>query len=196
MGAQDRSLRAVAQPFAGQVHGYNRNEQSDQTVDIATKLGDLGNLANDTATPLLPLQDNLIRILRPKSGHIIEAYFTMSLTTANAETNPYLKLSVWRVTSDTDMTALTPSEATINAHMLQLFGATTPLTNTAGQPITCDAINILPLIPQAGDTNYIEDCFTIGVHFYAADGITRATPSNGTGYRLRKFQIDLSATVI
>lgn len=196
MGTFDRTLRNVAQPFAGQVMGYNRNEQSDQTVDIATKLGDLGNLANDTATPLLPLSDNLIRVLRPAKGHIVEAYFTLSLSTANAETNPYLKISIWRVTSDTDMTALQPSEALINAHMTQLFGSSTPLTNTAGQPITIDTLNILPLIPQVGDTNYVEDCFTIGVHFYQSSGTTRATPSNGTGYRLRKFQIDLSATVV
>lgn len=186
----------MAQPFIGQVMGYNRNEQSDQTIDVATKLGDLGNLANDTVTPLLPLQDNLIRILRPAKGHIIEAYFTLSLTTATAETNPYLKLSIWRVTSDSDMTALQPSEATINAHMLQLFGSTTPLTNTAGQPISVDGLNILPLVPQVGDTNYIEDCFTVGVHFYKSDGNTRVTPSNGAGYRLRKFQIDFSATVV
>lgn len=196
MGATDRTLRSAAQPFTGQVMGYNRNEQSDASIDTATKLGDLGNLANDTGTPLLPLQDNLIRILRPANGHIVEAYFNMSLITANAETNPYFKISVWRVTSDTDLTPLQPSEAVINAQMLQLTGQTTPFTQQAGQTITIEGLNILPLIPQVGDTNYIEDCFTIGVHFYTSNYMTRATPLNSVGYKLRRFQVDFSASVV
>lgn len=200
MGASDRILRSNAQPFIGNVFGYNRSEQSDQEIDIANSYGDLSQLANAYVVASggvsdIPQQDNMIRILRPKSGQIVDAHFTMAIRFASAETNPYFKLSVHKVTSSTDFTRLTPTEDQINACMVKLTGATTPFSGTAGQVTAIDALNILSLIPQVGDSNYIEDCFTIGVHFYQSGGIGRATPSNGSGYQLSKFLVEMSAQV-
>lgn len=200
MGSSDRTLRSTAQPFLGQILGYNRNEQSDQSVDSCSASGDLSQLSNQLVVGSggatdIPQQDNIIRIARPKSGQIVDAHFTMAVRTATAETNPYFKISVWHVTSATDLTRLTPSEATINQQMIALTGATTPFTNTAGQVINIDALNILSLLPQSTDSGYNEDFFTIGVHWYASNGSTRITPSNGTGYKLTKFSVEMSATV-
>lgn len=200
MGSSDRVLRTNAQPFIGNIFGYNRSEQSDQEVDIASSYGDLGQLANayvvaSTTSTDVPQQDNMIRILRPKSGQIIDAHFTMAIRFASAETNPYFKISVHTVTSSTDFTRLTPTEAQINACMVKVTGATTPYSGVAGNVTMLDAVNILSLIPQVGDSSYIEDCFTIGVHFYASDGVTRVTPSNGSGYQLSKFLVEMSAQV-
>lgn len=195
MGSTDRLLRNPAQPFFGHIFGYNSNEQSEQDISNALLLGDLNNLANNSGGGYTPGQDNMVRILRPKSGHILEAHFTMALRFASAETNPYFKISVHKVTSSTDLTRLTPSEAEINASMLKLTGSTTPYSGTAGQITAMDALNILPLIPQTDSADYVEDCFTMGVHFYQSNGVNRATPSNGSGYKLYKFRIELSASV-
>jgi hypothetical protein len=166
---------------------------------IATLIGDLSQLGNafiigSGGVTDIPQQDNMVRILRPKSGQIIDAHFTLAIQTATAETNPYFKVSVHKVTSSTDFTRLTPTEAQINACMVKITGGTTPFTNTAGQTITLDAVSIISLIPQSGDADYIEDCFTIGVHFYTSTGL-RATPLNSTGYRLNKFFVEMSAIV-
>lgn len=200
MGSSDRILRLESQPFIGNIFGYNRSEQSDQEVDIANAYGDLSQLANALVVGSggasdIPQQDNMIRILRPKSGQIVNAHFTMAVRFASAETNPYFKLSVYKVTSSSDLTRLTPTEAQINACMVKITGATTPFSGTAGQVTAIDALNILNLIPQAGDADYVEDCFTIGVHFYASDGIRRVTPSNGSGYQLQKFLVEMNAKV-
>lgn len=200
MGASDRLLRANAQPFVGNIFGYNRSEQSDQEVDIATAYGDLSQLANafvvgSGGVSDIPQQDNMIRILRPKSGQIIDAHFTMAIRFASAETNPYFKISIYKVTSSTDLTRLTPTEEQINTCMTKLTGATTPFSGSAGNITAIDALNIRQLIPQSSDADYVEDCFTIGVHFYASDGKTRNTPSNGSGYLLQKFLVEMSAQV-
>lgn len=200
MGSSDRTLRDNAQPFLGHIFGYNRNEQSDNSIDACSASGDLSQLSNQFVVGSggatdIPQQDNMIRIGRPKSGQIIGAHFTMAVRTATAETNPYFKLSVWHVTSATDLTRLTPTEDIISQHMRALTGADTPFTNTAGQIINVDALNILSLIPLSTDSGFNEDVFTIGVHWYASNGITRATPSNGSGYKLIKFQVELSALV-
>lgn len=202
MGQLENALRDQAIPFFGQIAGYNRSDLSDidvtQTSPIVAGasptggLGGLGDLFYLSNVGGAPVQNNLIRILRPQFVQVIAAYLTLSLTTANAETIPKFYVTVGTgFTTSTGLVPSTPTLADIIANHTLLKGDSNPWTTPNGLAgtITINKLNILGKIPARGDTNYRDDCFVIGVHFLQ-------TPNNGTGYKLTKFEVNLSGVVI
>jgi hypothetical protein len=190
MGNSNNTLRDTAIPYSGQIMGYNRNDQSDQDIMQADRLGDIRELGNGFVVASggvtdIPKKDNFIRILRPRYGKIVEAYLTIVLITADLETSPS-----FYVTAGTPFSSgITPAALTLTEiqrlHTI-LVGNSSPFTNSAGLPISVEKLNITKLIPQVGQANYSEDCFNVGVHFLQ-------TPLNSSGYRLRNFMVELSA---
>lgn len=192
MGRSNNALRDTAIPYLGQIMGYNRNEQSDQDITKADRLGDLNNIANSFilgtgGSSNIPGVNNMIRILRPRYGKIVEAYLTLVIITANAETAPSFQISAGTGFSSGVIPVIPPPDQVLAIHKA-LTGSATPFQNTAGLPIVVEKLSLSKLIPQVGDPNYNEDCFVIGIHF-------PQIPNNGTGYRLVNFMVDGSALV-
>lgn len=198
MSVQDKNQRTKAIPYFGQVCGYNRSAISDNDVsvtfvnqnattdnsDTLKGYGDLGPIIRNVSQ-----NDYMIRILRPKFGHIIQAYLNIGITFAAAETSPKFNISVGNSFQADGLTANTSSSTYISSCMNQLSPPNgTPFTGTAGQPLTFYKINIQPLIPQVGATNYTPDFYSIGLHFPTA-------PTMSGLFHLSKFFITGSILV-
>lgn len=184
MGTLDKHLRKVAIPYYGQVMSYNRSEVSDQDVSVANNQGDLWPIvdgAYNSAT------DYMVRILRPQFAQILQAYLNISLTFDSTEPSPKFYVSAGSGYGTDGVTAVVPSNSYIKEAHFKITGQTPPFTATAGQPITAYKLNILPLIPQDGDTNYSPDSFVVGVHFLQVPV--------WTNFHLQKFFVTGSALV-
>lgn len=173
----DKALRQQAVPYYGQIFGYNRSENSDQDVSKTILNPGTGGPSNDPsmsgAGDLYPLINNtaqndyMIRILRPKFGHIIQAYLTISLTFAAAEANPNFNISVGNGFNADNVTPIVPNSAFIAGCMNVLKPSGNTFSGVAGQPYNL-TLNIQSLIPQVGSANYVPDFYTIGLHFPVA----------------------------
>lgn len=206
MGANDKDMRKTAVPYYGQILGYNHSEVSDQDVsqsstneqaggggflpgDTTAKpmesgLGDLYNLVGNSSQT-----DYMIRVLRPKFGQIVQSYLNISLTFATTEPNPKFKISVGGPFATDNITAQVPSLSFISNCMTLLNPPSgNYFTGSAGQAIVMYGINIQPLIPQVGQTNYVQDCYSIGIHFASA-------PVQSGTYHLTKFFVTGSIIV-
>lgn len=184
MGTQDRNLRRQAIPYIGQIMTYNRSEQSDQDVSSAQTLGDIRQfLYNPNGQ-----KDFIVRILRPQFGQIIQAYLNISLTFDSTETSPKFYVSAGSGYAADGITAVVPPSSYILQTHQQITGQAAPLTGVAGQPLTAYKLNILPLIPQIGSSNYSIDSYVVGMHFLQ-------TPVMTGLFHLQKFFITGSALV-
>lgn len=164
-----------------QVFGYNRNEQSDNDISLATKLADLSPLVTPTGT------DIYVRILRPLRAQLVAAYLSLTMQTAPSEPNPSFTVSITKTTSDTDLTIVTQTAAQIAKDHLALHGNSAPFSNTAGQALVLDRLDLSALLPAYGSADYRADCFVVGIHF-------KTVPVSG--YHLYRFQIDGSALIV
>lgn len=198
----DNALRNQAIPFLGQIAGYNRSDQSDLDINSVSAvvsgasptggLGGLGDIFYLTNIGGAPVQNNLIRILRPQFIQAVAAYLTLSINTANAETDPAFYVTVG--TGYSGAGSLVPSVPTtqqiIDNHTL-LKGNSSPWTTPNGLAgaVTINKLNILKALPAYGTANYRDDCFVVGIHF-------RKTPANSAGYKLLKFTVDMSGVVV
>lgn len=183
----DLRLKNNAIPYLAQIFGYNRNEQSDNNISLATNRGDLAFLAN-TGFGFVPLKDNYIRILKPSAGQIISAFASIALTMAASEPFSSFRLSITKTTSETDLTVVSLTDAQIAASHARIKGSSTPYSNSAGQAIVVDRADISSLLPKYGSTDYRSDCFVLGIHF-----IQQPVSS---GFSLVKLNVDGSALVV
>lgn len=178
----DLRYRNGAIPTLLQVLGYNRSEQSDNDISLATNLGDLTALVTPTGT------DYYIRVLRPLRAQLVAAYLSLTIQTGATEPNPSITVSVSKTTSDTDLTVITQTAAQILQNHQVLKGSSTPFAAlSAGQAINIDRLDITALLPKYGSADYRKDCFVIGIHF-------KTVPA--AGFHLYRFQVDGSALIM
>lgn len=192
-GTSDKTQRPKAIPYQSQIFGYNHSENSDNDISLALPnpgtlgpttdpslggLGDLYTLVSGTSQ-----KDYMIRFLRPKFGHIIQAYLNIGITFAAAETSPKFNLSVGGDFQSDHLTANVPSAAFIAGCMNVLSPPNAlPFTGVAGKASTFYNINIQSLVPQTANTNYNSDMFSVGVHFLV-------NPTLSGTFHLTKFFI-------
>lgn len=184
MGTLDKSLRQVAIPYNGQVMTYNRSESSDQDISQGTNTGDLTPFTYNSGQ-----KDFMVRILRPHFGQIVQAYLNISLTFDSTEPSPKFYVSAGSGYAADGVTAVVPSSTYILSAHQQITGQAAPLSGAAGQPLTFYKLNILPLIPQYGATNYSSDSYVVGIHFLQVPVMTGL-------FHLQKFFVTGSALVI
>lgn len=190
----DLQFRKNSIPFLGQIFGYNRNELSDNDISQAGTYGDLQYLANPTTLisgyggSYYPQKDNYVRILRPMRSELVGVYLSLALKMDSAEPLPELRISIAKTTSETDLSVISLTLAEILAKHETLKGASTPFTNTAGQLISINKLDLTPLIPTFGDPDFRSDCFVLGLHF-------PNTPI-ATGFHLYKLEINASALIV
>ena len=192
MGSQDKNLRQIAIPYYGQIMGYNRAEQSDQDVSVASTVlgsnvpaqGDLYPFTYNSGQ-----KDFMVRVLRPQFGQLIEAYLNLSLTFDTTETSPKFYVSAGSGYGTDGVTPVVPSSNYITYAHQAISGQSSPFTGIAGQPITQYKLNILPLLPTApGTTSYSPDSFVVGIHFLQVPVMTGL-------FHLQKFFVTGSALV-
>jgi len=181
----DLDYRKNSIPYLAQIFGYNRNEMSDQDITNARALGDLTNLANGM---FLPLKDNYIRILRPSRSEIVSAYLSLSLKMSASEPNSSFKVSITKVTSNTDLSVVALTAAEIASKHRTIRGNDQPFSNTAGQLISAFKLDLAPLIPKYGNPDFRKDCYVVGIHF--------PTQPVSSGFKLYKFEINGSALIV
>lgn len=182
MATNDNNQRNKAIPYYGQIVGYNRAANSDQDISITSinpgtgvAGGNAALLGNGDLFPIITAvsqTDYMIRILRPKFGHIIQAYLNIGLTFAASEPNPKFRISVGSDFQADQFTANTPNNTFITSCMNILSPNVAYFTGTAGKPITIYKLNIQPLLPQVGSANYVPDFYAIGLHFVTAPVMT------------------------
>jgi len=126
-----------------------------------------------------------IRLTRPHGAEVVEAYLSLQLTAA-AASGFTARLMIGRF-SDSNLTASSSyTEAEIAAGHLKLTGASTAFSVSAGGTLYIDDLNLLPGIPQPGDTDYNDDGFVLVIVFGSAPAIT-------SGYNLDAFRVTCSA---
>lgn len=190
----DLSFRKKSIPFLGQIFGYNRNEASDSDISLADRYGDLEYIANPTTLvpgyggSSLPQKDNYIRILRPMRSELVGVYLSLALKMDSAEPVPELRISIAKTTSETDLSVISLTLAEILAKHETLRGNSSAFTNTAGQLISINKLDLTPLIPTFGDPDFRSDCFVLGLHF-------PNTPI-AAGFHLYKLEINASALIV
>ena len=201
MHTHDNNLRQQAVPYQGQIFGYNRSENSEQ--DISQTLMNpptqhvVASLVNPSMSgkgDLAPLIFNNtgnyfpIRILRPKFGQIVQAYLTIGLTFSASETSPLFSVYVGSGFQTDGLTPSTPTLSFINQCMNVINPSSNYFTGVAGQ-MYYKLVNILPLIPQVGDTNYNENFYVVGLYFPQA-------PVMSGLWHLYKFNVTGSIIVV
>lgn len=181
MGSRDLALRETAIPFYANVWGYNRNEQSDQSIMQATNLGDLTNFASAGTLSRI----NAIRVLQPQWGDLIEANLNLKFTLASAEAARQLRIGIGNFSSGyTAQTSYT--EAFIDSQHKLITGRTTPYSISAAGTFNQSKINLQPALYHQDDAQFVRDAFVLLLVFDQA-------PSTGSGWSFDKFEINCSA---
>lgn len=198
----DKTLRGEAIPYYGQIFGYNRSENSDQDISKTYTSPGIVGLPGVSTDPslsgtgdLYPIINNIsqnnymIRILRPKFGHIIQAYLTLNLTFSASETHPNFNVSVGSGFNLDNLTPVTPTTGFIANCMNVLNSPTGGTFNGTAGAATNLVLNIQSLVPQVGNANYVPDFYTIGLHF-------PNTPVMSGSFHLNKFFVTGSIMVV
>lgn len=201
MKVYDMNLRQQAVPYQGQIFGYNRSENSEQDISqtlmnlptqhVVSSLvnpsmsgrGDLSPLILNTSQNFYP-----VRIIRPKFGQIVQAYLSIGLTFSASETSPNFSVYVGSGFNTDGLTPLTPTVSFVNSCMNVLNPTGGYFTGSAGQ-MYYKVLNILPLIPQVGATNYNENFYVVGLYFPQA-------PVMSGLWHLYKFNVTGSIIVV
>jgi hypothetical protein len=185
----DLDFRKKTIPYLGQIYGYNRNEKSDTDISRSLAAGDLINLAKVWGP--LPLKDNYIRILRPARSELVGVYLSLALRMATTEPLSQMLVSVTKTVAENNLAVVALTDAEIIAKHRTLRGSDAPFSNTPGQLIVINKLDLTPLIPKFGDPDFRTDCFVIGLHFPA---VPHATID--TGFKLTKFEVNGSALIV
>lgn len=166
MSLTDKATREKAVPFQslpfdGINSGYNKLVQSSKVEQV-----------------------NPIRMTQPEKGDIIEAYFTLQMTAPDAS-DINMRLAIGEYQDGTDDPKSKYGNQYLDRHHAIITGESSPFNIPAGtQKIFLD-MNLLPLIPQRGDTQYRSDAFILVIAFDSA-------PSE-SGYSVDKFILSCSA---
>lgn len=184
MGAADLALRSRAIPYYANIWGYNRSEDSDNDISVATNLGDVTNLApaiygaGGTIAAINP-----VRFLLPQYGNIVAANLHLSFTIAPGETSArQLRLAIG--TFGQYWVANTSySEAYINASHQLITGRTTPFSIAPGETFNYDTIELTKALYAKDSPYFNPDGFVLLLCFDQA-------PSTGSGYYFVKCDVE------
>lgn len=166
--ASDKTTRETAVPFVANPFCVNLGIPSNDAIQLTDFFGTIS-----TTTAL-----RVMRMSKPDRGNLIQAYMNLFMTAGSALT---AKVAIGRFDTD-GVTAVTPTQAEIDASHLKLTGTNTPFTASGGVLII-DGLNLLSQIPKKGETNFNADGFVVIVQF--SRDITSSDP-------VRRFEISCS----
>lgn len=183
MATKDRALRSTSIPYYANVWGYNRTENSDQDISLASFTGDLAKMipaSYFTSEAISTI--NPIRVLQPQYGDIIEANLNLKFSLASAEGARKFRIAIGKFASRyTAETAY--SEQYIDASHAKITGRNTPYDIPPAGSLTIPRVNLYPAMYHRGDVDFRDDAFVVLLCFDQA-------PSKGAGYTFTKFEID------
>lgn len=147
----DKKTRDLAIPF--EATSYRKN--SAGTVNA----GALG--TSDAG--LIQSSDLLVavRCSTPDRGALTEAHLNLIMQVHAATT---VKVAIGRFDTDGITAVASYTQAEIDAMHLKLTGSSAAIASSAGT-LFIDGLNILPLIPKRGDTNFNADGFIVLLQF-------------------------------
>ena len=173
--ATDKSTRKEAITFRGQWFSNLNYGGTCVILEDGQADGDL--------RPFSLGSSALVRIAKPTKGQLIEARLTARFKVPNT-TGTQLSIYVGKFQSD-GVTAATISDAEIARMHEILTGESTPFTYTSGEEVFIDGLNLMPLIPKEGSTDFNEDAFIVGLKLSLA--------GSSAQWYLRDFKVDCSA---
>ncbi len=180
----DLNTRNKAIPYYANIWGYNRTEDSDQSITgsvghFTMNFGDLENFQPGFGT-LNTI--NPIRILQPHYGDIINANLTLVFTLASAEIARQFRIAIGyfgsNYAAETNYT-----QAHIDESHKKITGRDSPYQIAAAGSFTNFAINLTPALYKRGDALFQDDAFVLLLVFDQA-------PSTGAGWTFTKCNID------
>lgn len=169
----DNALRYKAIPYRANWFD-NSSGIGNQFIPDSTITGDLSVLMTGIGT------GGMIRFLRPFKGDIISAKLTMNGVTP-ATGFGELRFYKGAFAADGVSKGTARTEAQIAADWLKL-GYTAAWFYGTQDNVFVDGLDIMPLIPKRGDSDYNEDSFILGVDLFLKDG--------GSDWHLYDFKID------
>lgn len=102
----------------------------------------------------------VMRLSKPERGNLIQAYLNLIMSISSPVT---AKVAIGRFDTD-GMTAITPTQAEIDASHFLLTKTTSPISSS-GSSFIIDGLNLISQIPQKGETNYNADGIVLIVQF-------------------------------
>lgn len=170
----DKQTRKEAVTFRGQWFSNLNYGGTGSTLEDGQADGDLRDFSLGSSTK--------VRIATPAKGQLIEARLTTRFTVPSTA-GTQLSIYIGKFNSD-GVTMQTISDTEIAQMHKRLTGLDSPYTFTAGQEVFIDGLNLMPLIPERGDTEFNEDAFIIGLKLSLA--------GSSSQWRLRDFKVDCS----
>lgn len=172
MSESDKATRNTAVPFTANPYCVNLGQPNDDdSLQIVDFFGTV------YATPAL----RVMRMSSSNRGNMIQAYLNIFLTVATSIT---AKIAIGRFDTD-GVTAVTPTQAEIDASHLKLTGTSSAISSSGGSLII-DGLNLLKQIPTKSDPNFNVDGFVLIVQF------SRDLTTND---RLQRFEVACSMQI-
>lgn len=161
MGERDNALRTRAIPFRANWYD-NTSGIGNQFEPGVTATGDLTAIGTGAGN------GGLIRLCRPHYGDIVSAFLTLQAT---APVMAPTELRFYKGDFDSDgLTALsTYSEARKAGDWLEISGFSDYINYGSQDNVFIDGLDISPIIPKRGDSDYNEDGFILGVDLSCRD---------------------------
>lgn len=217
MGSLDRQIRNEAVTMRGSIFGHNYKDETEYDLTYGAYSGnggtsDICNLVGISTANGLPVTPtpnaiNVIRILQPHYGEIVECYIDyVSVRFATAAGgvpgkeggagSGNLKFAIGDFTNnDFNTPRASYSLTEINADWLKISGRTTGLTISGGgdSRITASRLNLLPALKKANSGLFLEDGFNLLMVFN--DGLYAPLGSDAGGnFALEFFRLAISVT--
>lgn len=191
MSLGDKHLRDNAIAFRADWWGNNTLllnffDNNDNMTGDLRKLTASGYFNPTTFFP----QQVPMRFTQPEQGQLINAALTLNIT---APSNGGIGVRIVGGKFLADGTTIDTSyytTAQIAADWLKISGQAASISVAANGNLFIDGLNVSPLIPRRGDTNFNSDGFVICVVFDAAPAVD---VTNTFGYKLKKFNIACTA---
>lgn len=170
----DKATRFKAIPYRANWFD-NTSGIGNQFIPDSTISGDLSVMMTGIGT------GGMIRFLRPFKGDIISAKLTMQGVTP---ATGFGQLRIYKGTFAADAVSkgTAPTEEQIARDWKLLTGFSAPIDYGTQDVVFIDGLNLMPIIPARGDSDFNEDGFCIGVDLFLKDG--------GADWHLYNFKID------
>ena len=211
IGSSDKLARTIAVTTRGSVLGHNYTNLSDEDMregannkqdpyNFSTSTGFVSGLSdifpltggqayNQQALVNIlpsPLQQNIVRILRPHNGEFATCWLDLDILVAAIDSDLTLKIAIGQIGSDGLSSAQTNySEEYINQSWQKIYGATEPLVVDSNKHISADRLNLLPALLNYGETGWDQELLVLILQF-------NKVPTFNVNNRLYKLRMDCS----
>lgn len=183
MGSSDKALRKTALPYYANVWGYNRGQDSDTDISLATTIGDLQALTPSSYGLGGTISTvNAVRVLQPQYGDIIEANLNLRFKMANDEGARKFRVAIGKF-SDLYTPLTSYDDSYITQSHAKITGRNSPYDIAPGGTFSVQRLNLYPAMYHRGHTEFRNDAFVVLLVWDQA-------PSRGTGYQFTKFDVD------